>query len=507
MFETQLTPEQMQANRRAMQPHLERLQELLAAREVETPSQARMKSRGKMLPRQRVRRLLDPQTPFLELSPWAALDMYNNECPGASLITGIGTVCGRPCMVIANDASIKGGAIYPATLKKHLRAQQIAAENGLLTLTLVESAGANLLYQAELFAESGGRVFANQARMSAAGIPQIALVFGSSTAGGAYIPGMSDYLVMVRNQARVFLGGPPLVKMATGEEIDEESLGGAELHARVSGVSDYTAEDDAHALLLGRQIVSSLPYPASLPRQGLAPRLDSEEMLSLISADPSQPLEIREILLRLVDDSQWLEFKPDFGSTLVCAQTRLGGHELGLIANNGILFAESAQKGAHFIQLCNQSRIPILFMHNITGFMVGSQAEREGIVKHGSKLVNAVSTSSVPHLTLIVGNSYGAGNYAMCGRAFEPRFLFTWPNARCAVMGGEQARGVLAQLGHQAEHLAEQFERESTAWYATARGWDDGVIDPRQTRQVLIAALSVCRDRQRGAPPYGVFRF
>ncbi len=489
-------------------------------------SQQRMKERGKMLPRERVEALIDPKTPFLELSSLAANGMYQDESPGASLVAGIGTVSGRLCMIVASDASVKGGAIYPMTLKKHLRAQRIAEENRLLCFNLVESAGANLLYQAELFAETGGRVFANQARMSAQGIPQIALVFGSSTAGGAYMPGMSDYVVMVRHQARVFLGGPPLVKMATGEVVDEESLGGADMHARVSGVSDYTAENDHHALQIGRQIVASLPQEPAKWAAGSPPRLDPQELISVIPADPKQPLEIREVLARLLDDSEFLEFKADYGSSLVCGHARLGGFAVGILANNGVLFSESANKGAQFIQLCNQSRIPLLFVQNITGFMVGSQVEREGIVKHGSKLVNAVATSNVPHLTLIVGGSYGAGNYGMCGRAYDPRFLFTWPNSRIAVMGGDQAAGVMSMLAEEqarsrgqepdqavienrAQATRAMFEKESSAFYATARLWDDGILDPRDTRQALILALQTVA--QSGfalekAPHYGVFR-
>ena len=486
----------------------------------------RMKERGKLLPRERVEGLIDPKTPFLELSTLAANGMYQDESPGASLIAGIGIVCGRTCMIIASDASVKGGAIYPMTLKKHLRAQRIAEENRLMCLNLVESAGANLLYQSELFAETGGRVFANQARMSAQGIPQIALVFGSSTAGGAYMPGMSDYVVMVRNQARVFLGGPPLVKMATGEVIDEESLGGADMHASVSGVSDYTAEDDRHALQIGRQIVAYLPWPTASPPAAKGPRLDPQELLAVIPADPKQPLEIREVLARLLDDSELLEFKADYGSTLVCGHAHLGGFPIGILANNGVLFSESANKGAQFIQLCNQARIPILFVQNITGFMVGSQVEREGIVKHGSKLVNAVATSNVPHLTLIVGGSYGAGNYGMCGRAYDPRFLFTWPNSRIAVMGGEQAAGVMSLLAEEqarsrglepdreaiasrAQATRAMFEKESSAFYATARLWDDGILDPRDTRQALVTALAVVHQSgflEKKAPNYGVFR-
>ncbi len=511
-----------------MLAHLERLH-AAQARVVEgggASAQQRMRKRGKLLPRERVQRLLDPHRPFLELSPLAAHEMYGGEAPAASLITGIGFVGGRPVMVIANDASVKGGAIYPMTLKKHLRAQRIAEENRLLTLSLVESAGANLLHQAELFAENGGRVFGNQARLSALGIPQIAVVFGSSTAGGAYIPGMSDYTIMVRGQARVFLGGPPLVKMATGEEVDDETLGGATMHAEVSGVSDYTAEDDESALELARQLVGQLPFQATPRPLSAEPAYDPEELLGLIPADPRQPLDIRHLLAHLVDASEFLEFKPDYGSSLVCGHAHLGGYPLGILANNGVLFSESALKGCQFIQLCNQSRIPLLFVQNITGFMVGTQAEREGIVKHGSKLINAVTTSNVPHLTLIVGGSYGAGNYGMCGRAFDPRFLFSWPNSRIAVMGGEQAAGVLrllaeeqarsrgqvadvAALEERQQQVLAQFEHESSAFYATARLWDDGILDPRHTRQALMCALEAVHlsdFRQLEAPRYGVFR-
>jgi len=527
-LESRLSKTELAHNREAMLPLLAQLEQMQAQvlQGGGAKSQQRMRERGKLLPRERVERLLDPKTPFLELSSLAANGMYQEESPGASLVAGIGTVSGRTCMIIASDASVKGGAIYPMTLKKHLRAQRIAEENRLLCFNLVESAGANLLYQAELFAETGGRVFANQARMSAQGIPQIALVFGSSTAGGAYMPGMSDYVVMVRNQARVFLGGPPLVKMATGEVIDEESLGGADMHASVSGVSDYTADDDDHALEIGRQIVAGLnqldpPWP-----KGEAPLLDEQDLLGVIPADARQPLEIREVLARLLDRSELLEFKADYGATLVCGHARLGGLPIGIMANNGVLFSESANKGAQFIQLCNQSRIPILFVQNITGFMVGSQVEREGIVKHGSKLVNAVATSNVPHLTLIVGGSYGAGNYGMCGRAYDPRFLFTWPNSRIAVMGGDQAAGVMSMLAEeQARSRGQQpdsqaiearaaatramFEKESSAFYATARLWDDGILDPRHTRQALILALQTVHHSgfaQTKAPHYGVFR-
>ncbi len=474
----------------------------------------RMRQRGKLVPRERVELLLDPGTPFLELSPLAAWGMYDDDSPCASQIAGIGSVSGRLCLISASDSSVKGGAIYPMTLKKMLRAQKIALENRLPCLYLVESAGANLIYQAELFAENGGRVFANQARMSALGIAQIALVFGSSTAGGAYIPGLSDYVVMVRNQARVFLGGPPLVKMATGEVVDEETLGGAEMHATLSGLSDYTAVDDRDALRLGREIVARLGGPDSFGRRAAPrpPRYDPEELLGIVPADPRQPFDIREVMVRLVDDSELFEFKPDYGASLVCAHATLDGWPVGILGNNGVLFAESAGKGAQFIQLCNQSRTPLLYLQNITGFMVGGKAEREGIVRHGSKLVNAVATSTVPQLTVLVGGSYGAGNYGMCGRAFDPRFLFTWPTSRIAVMGGEQAAGVLRIVGmseEEAEGTRLRFEQESSPYYATARLFDDGILDPRDTRRALSLALACVHQSDfvsTGPPGYGVFR-
>ncbi|MGE0492477.1 MAG: acyl-CoA carboxylase subunit beta [Vulcanimicrobiota bacterium] len=519
------------ANREAMQA----LVDELARRQATViagggaKAQQRHRSRGKLLPRERVDGLLDPGTPFLELSTLAAFDMYDNESPGASQITGIGVVSGTECLISASDATIKGGAIYPMTLRKMLRAQTIAAENHLPCVTLVESAGANLIHQAELFADGGGRVFANQARLSAAGIPQIALVFGSSTAGGAYIPGMSDYAVLVRNQAKVFLGGPPLVKMATGEEVDDETLGGASMHARVSGVSDYTAEDDVHALRLGREIVANLNRTKALAHRRLSPTppaYDPDELLGIIPADPRHPFDMREVIARLVDGSRFFEFKPEYGTTLVCGHAHLDGYPVGILGNNGVLFSESALKATQFIQLCNQSRTPLIYLQNITGFMVGTKAEREGIVKHGSKMINAVATSTVPQVTVIVGGSYGAGNYGMCGRAYDPRFLFSWPNSRIAVMGGEQAAGVLALVAEQqaiarglepdqvkigamrAGTLA-KFEQESSPYYATARLWDDGILDPRNTRQALSVALSVAHNVDfvnPGAPRYGVFR-
>ncbi|HLU11032.1 MAG TPA: carboxyl transferase domain-containing protein, partial [Oceanobacillus sp.] len=396
---------------------------------------------GKLLPRERIELLLDPGTPFLELSPLAAWGMYNDESPGAGTVNGIGVVNGVECMIGANEATVKGGTSYPITVQKMLRAQEIARENHLPCIYLVESGGANLPHQAELFVE-GGRTFANQAKMSAMGIPQISLVFGNSTAGGAYVPGLSDYAVMVRKQALAFLGGPPLVKMATGEEVDEETLGGAEMHARISGLADYLAENDADAIRIGREIVGRLNWRKHLPttlRSPEPPRYDPDELLGIVPIDTiRQPLDMREILARIVDGSRFLEFKPEYGGTLVCGHAHINGFPVGILANNGVLFSESANKAAQFIQLCNHSRIPILYLQNITGFMVGSKAEQEGIIKHGSKMINAVANSNVPQFTVLIGGSYGAGNYAMCGRAYDPRLLFAWPTSRIAVMGAEQ---------------------------------------------------------------------
>ncbi|MDX1413806.1 MAG: carboxyl transferase domain-containing protein [Candidatus Promineifilaceae bacterium] len=518
--------------RQVMADHLDTLNERLARARAGGGERGKKKFRekGKLLPRQRLELLLDPGTPFLELSPLAAYGMYNDESPCASQITGIGIVSGIECMIMVNDATVKGGAVYPLTLQKTLRAQMIAQENRLLCISLVESAGANLLYQAEVF-NYGGRIFANQARMSAQGIPQIALVFGSSTAGGAYIPGMSDYVVMVRNQASVYLGGPPLVKMATGEITDDETLGGAELHAHASGVSDYTAENDADALRIGRMILAHLPSGKPMAvlkrrQEPEAPQYDVDELLGIIPASERLPFDVREIIARIVDGSRFLEFKRDYGSTLVTGHAFINGYPVGILGNNGVLFSESANKAAQFIQLCNQSRTPLVYLQNITGFMVGSKYEREGIIKHGSKMVNAVATSTVPQFSVIVGGSYGAGNYAMCGRAYDPRFLWTWPNSRIAVMGGEQAAGVLAivqeerakRKGQEPDQQAIQmmqmmtqkkFDEESSPYYATARLWDDGIIDPRDTRQVLSIALSAAHNVDfisPGPPHYGVFR-
>ena len=493
-------------------------------------SQQRHLKRGKMLPRQRLNLLLDPGTPFLELSALAADGMYENQSPGASETTGIGTISGLECMVCVSDPTIKGGAIYPLTVQKILRAQKIAEENGLPTVMLVESAGANLTLQSEFFADGGGRVFANMARMSALGLPQIALVFGSSTAGGAYMPGMSDYSVMVKDKAKVFLAGPPLVKMATGEEVDDESLGGAKMHSTISGVSDFMAEDDTDAIRIGRDIVAQLPLQKALAgrrRQPLPPAYPAEDLLGIIPSDPKQAFDIREVIARLLDGSDWLEFKPDYGPTLVTLLGHLDGYPIGVIANNGVLFSESANKATQFISLCNQSRTPLLYLQNITGFMVGREYEQGGIVKHGSQMVKAVATSTVPQFTVIVGGSFGAGNYGMCGRAYDPRFLFTWPNSRIGVMGAEQAAGVLAivaegqakarglepdrdKIEKMRTHTQSQFEKESSPYFATARLWDDGILDPRHTREALAVALSVTHNKdfvQEGMPKQGVFRF
>jgi 3-methylcrotonyl-CoA carboxylase beta subunit len=533
-FQSLLSPRSSDyhANRAAMQALVDELNERQARASAGGGERGATKFRavGKLLPRERVEMLLDPATPFLELSPLAAEGMYNDESPAASQITGIGRVSGVECLIFANDATVKGGAVYPMTLQKTLRAQQIAFENRLPCISLVESAGANLLYQDEVFI-LGGRTFANQARLSAAGIPQVALVFGSSTAGGAYIPGMSDYVVMVRNQAAVYLGGPPLVKMATGEESDDEALGGAEMHARASGVSDYTAENDADALHIGRLIMSHLgqPKPATtLARRATPepPAHDPDQLLGIIPADPRVPYDVREIIIRLVDGSRFLEFKPDYGATLVCGHAHLDGWPVGILGNNGVLFSESANKAAQFIQICNQTRTPLIYLQNITGFMVGAKHEREGIIKHGSKMLNAVATSTVPQFTVMVGGSYGAGNYAMCGRALDPRFLWAWPNSRVAVMGGEQAAGVLGivqteqarkrGVSPDADRIAmmqamtrQKFETESSPYYATARLWDDGILDPRDTRMALSIGLSVAHNVDyitAGPPRYGVFR-
>jgi len=490
----------------------------------------KLAKREKLSPRERVERLLDRDGPFLELSPLAAFGQYSNDAPGAGCITGIGQVAGRMVLVFANDTRVKGGAIYPATADKLVRAQQIAMENGLPSVSLTESAGANLLYQAELFAmgNRGGRGFCNQARMSAAGLAQISLVFGNSTAGGAYVPGMSDYTVMVRGKAKVFLAGPPLVKAALGVDTDDESLGGAQMHHTVSGLCDYLAEDDADAIRIGRGIVAGLDRPGhDVPRTAsVPPRYDPDELLGIVPADLREPFDIREVMARVLDDSRLDEFRKGYGDTLVCGFARLGGFRVGVLGNNGPIYSAGAQKAAHFIQLCCQQRTPIVYLQNTVGYMVGVEAERGGIVKDGSKMVHAVSTASVPQFTVLVGGSYGAGNYGMCGRAFDPRLLLTWPCSRIGVMGGPQAARVMrivqeaamrkmgaeppaAQLDAMEQAVIGEMEKTAEPYYATSRMWDDGIIDPRHTRAALITGLRAAwtRDiRAEGKPNFGVLR-
>ncbi|MDQ6731853.1 MAG: methylcrotonoyl-CoA carboxylase [Actinomycetota bacterium] len=470
-------------------------------------------SRGKLLPRDRVDRLLDPGTPFLELSPLAAHGLYDGQAPGAGIITGIGRVSGRECVIVANDATVKGGTYYPMTVKKHLRAQEVALHNRLPCIYLVDSGGAFLPRQDEVFPdrEHFGRIFFNQATMSAAEIPQIAAVLGSCTAGGAYVPAMSDETVIVRGQGTIFLGGPPLVRAATGEEVSAEELGGGELHSRTSGVTDHLAENDAHALQIVRDIVATVAPrpPAPWERNASeAPAVNPAELLGVLPTDLRRPYDAREVIARIVDGSRWHEFKALYGATLVCGFAHIHGHPVGILANNGILFSESALKGAHFIELCDQRRIPLVFLQNIAGFMVGRDYEAGGIAKHGAKMVTAVSTARVPKFTVIVGGSFGAGNYGMCGRAYSPRMLWMWPGARISVMGGEQAAAVMTEVG-QAETgaaLREQYEEQGHPYYATARLWDDGVIDPRDTRDVLGLGLAAAANAPLGDVRYGVFR-
>jgi 3-methylcrotonyl-CoA carboxylase beta subunit len=518
------------ANAARMQALVEELERRRAEAALGGPARARERhvGRGKLLPRERVMRLIDPGAPFLELSPLAANGMYEDAIHGAGLIAGIGRVEGRECVIIANDATIKGGTYFPMTVKKHLRAQEIASENRLPCIYLVDSGGANLPRQTEVFPDRDnfGRIFYNQANLSAAGIPQIAAVMGSCTAGGAYVPAMSDETVIVRHQGTIFLGGPPLVKAATGEVVSAEELGGAEVHARRSGVVDHYAENDAHALAICRRIVANLGAGARVKMPVVAPgppALREAELDGLIPADPRQPFDIRGIIARLVDGSDFDEFKALYGTTLVTGFAHIGGIPVGILANNGILFSESALKGTHFIELCCQRRTPLLFLQNITGFMVGSRYEAGGIAKDGAKMVMAVACARVPKITVIVGGSYGAGNYSMCGRAFAPRFLFMWPNARISVMGGEQAASVLATVKrdnieaqggtwppHAEEEfkkpIREQYEVEGNPYYATARLWDDGIIAPAETRRVLALALAVTLNAPIPRTRFGVFR-
>ncbi|MDA0636573.1 methylcrotonoyl-CoA carboxylase [Nonomuraea sp. MCN248] len=490
------------------------LRDRLATAALGGPERARVRhvERGKLLPRERVDGLLDPGSRFLELSPLAANGLYDDQAPAAGIITGVGRISGRECVVVANDATVKGGTYYPMTVKKHLRAQEVALDNHLPCVYLVDSGGAFLPRQDEVFPdrEHFGRIFYNQATMSARGIPQIAAVLGSCTAGGAYVPAMSDEAVIVRNQGTIFLGGPPLVKAATGEEVTAEELGGGDLHARVSGVTDHLAEDDAHALAIVRDIVSTLapraprPWPVTGPEP---PAHDPRDLYGIVPADTRQPYDVREVIARLVDGSRFLEFKAEYGHTLVTGFAHVHGHPVGILANNGILFAESALKGAHFIELCDQRRIPLLFLQNISGFMVGKAYEAGGIAKHGAKMVTAVSCARVPKFTVVIGGSFGAGNYAMAGRAYAPRFLWMWPNARISVMGGEQAANVLTTVGNaDPEAIRAQYEHQGNPYYSTARLWDDGVIDPVDTRTVLGLALSAAANAPLEPVGYGVFR-
>jgi 3-methylcrotonyl-CoA carboxylase beta subunit len=522
--------EAFRANAEAMQALVDDLQEKVQRVKQGGGEKARERhaGRGKLLPRERVRRLLDPGSPFLELSQLAAYGMYDDEVPAAGLITGIGRVFGRECMIVANDATVKGGTYYPITVKKHLRAQDIARENRLPCIYLVDSGGANLPNQDEVFPDRDhfGRIFYNQATMSAAGIPQIAVVMGSCTAGGAYVPAMSDEAIIVKEQGTIFLGGPPLVKAATGEEVSAEDLGGADLHTRISGVADHFAHNDDHALALARRIVGHLNEVKRPPlelRAPAEPRYDPAEIYGIVPQDVRQPLEMREVIARLTDGSELDEFKARYGPTLITGFAHIQGYPVGIVANNGILFSESAKKGAHFVELCARRGIPLIFLQNITGFMVGRRYEAGGIASDGAKMVTAVACARVPKFTVVVGGSFGAGNYAMCGRAYGPRFLWMWPNARISVMGGEQAASVLAQVRRDGLERAgrdwpaedeeafkapirAQYESQGHPYYSSARLWDDGIIDPRETRTVLALGLSAALNAPIEPTTFGIFR-
>ncbi|MBX3655044.1 MAG: methylcrotonoyl-CoA carboxylase [Ramlibacter sp.] len=536
-LETQLNARsaEFQANAAAMRALVDDLAVQVAAAAAGGGEAARAKhtARGKLLPRDRVQMLLDPGTPFLEIAPLAAHAMYVNkagvgDAPCAGVIAGIGRVSGVDCMIVCNDATVKGGTYYPMTVKKHLRAQEIAMQNHLPCIYLVDSGGANLPNQDDVFPDRDhfGRIFFNQANMSANGIAQIAVVMGSCTAGGAYVPAMSDETIIVKNQGTIFLGGPPLVKAATGEIVSAEDLGGGDAHTRLSGVADQLAQNDPHALALARQAVATLnkaKRPEVTLREPRPPKFEAAELYGVIPTDVRKPYDVREIIARIVDGSEFHEFKQRFGATLVCGFAHIEGMPVGIIANNGILFSESAQKGAHFIELCCQRKTPLVFLQNITGFMVGRKYENEGIARHGAKLVTAVATANVPKFTVIIGGSYGAGNYGMCGRAYSPRFLWMWPNARICVMGGEQASGVLATVkrdgieargGHWSaeeeaafkQPILDQFAHQSHPYYSSARLWDDGVIDPADTRRVLSLGLSASLNAPIPEPKFGVFR-
>jgi 3-methylcrotonyl-CoA carboxylase beta subunit len=532
VLSTQLNPrsEAFQASAAAMQALVADLDDKLATVALGGGDAARAKhlARGKLLPRDRIAQLLDAGSPFLEIAPLAALNVYDNAAPCAGAIAGIGRVAGVECMVVCNDATVKGGTYYPLTVKKHLRAQEIAQQNRLPCIYLVDSGGANLPNQDEVFPDRDhfGRIFYNQANMSAAGIPQIAVVMGSCTAGGAYVPAMSDETIIVANQATIFLGGPPLVKAATGEEVNAEDLGGGDVHTRLSGVADHLARNDEHALAIARQCVARLNWRKVPELALLAPRpplLDPAELMGVIPTDTRKPFDVREVIGRLVDGSEFDEFKARYGSTLVCGFAHIEGMPVGIVANNGILFSESANKGAHFIELCCQRKVPLVFLQNITGFMVGRKVENEGIARAGAKMVTAVSCAQVPKFTVVIGGSFGAGNYGMCGRAFNPRFMWMWPNARISVMGGEQAASVLATVkrdGIEAKGgqwsadeeatfkapIREQYEAQGHPYYATARLWDDGLIRPTDTRRVLALALSASLNAPIPETRFGVFR-
>ena len=521
---------EFQANAAQLRAAVDDLQAQMAKVAQGGGEKARSKhtERGKLLPRERIRALLDPGSPFLELSPLAAHGMYDDAAPCAGVITGIGRVHGQEIVVVANDATVKGGTYFPMTVKKHLRAQEVALENRLPCIYLVDSGGAFLPLQDEVFPdkEHFGRIFYNQARLSGLGLAQIAVVMGSCTAGGAYVPAMCDETIIVKEQGTIFLGGPPLVKAATGEVVDAESLGGADVHTAVSGVADHFAENDAHALAIARDVIRHLNRRKQLPVAVMAPRepaYAAEEIYGVVPGDTRRPFDIREIIARIVDGSEFQEFKARYGKTLVCGFAHIHGYPVGIVANNGILFAESALKGAHFIELCNQRNIPLVFLQNITGFMVGRKYENAGIAKDGAKMVTAVACSHVPKFTVIIGGSFGAGNYAMCGRGYQPRFLWMWPNARISVMGGEQAASVLATVrrdgleaagqpwsGDEEEAfkapIRAQYERQGHPYYASARLWDDGVIDPADTRRVLGLAISASLNAPIEPQRYGVFR-
>ena len=532
ILETQLNPRSadFQANAAAMRALVDDLNVQVARSAAGGGEAARAKhtARGKLLPRERVQMLLDPGTPFLELAPLAAHGMYNGDAPCAGMVAGIGRVSGVDCLIVCNDATVKGGTYYPMTVKKHLRAQEVAMQNRLPCIYLVDSGGANLPNQDEVFPDRDhfGRIFYNQANMSASGLAQIAVVMGSCTAGGAYVPAMSDETIIVKNQGTIFLGGPPLVKAATGEVVSAEDLGGGDVHTRLSGVADHLAQNDAHAIALAREAVARINKRKVIDtalRAPVAPRFAADEIYGVIPTDTRKPFDVREIIARIVDGSEFHEFKARFGATLVCGFAHIEGMPVGIVANNGILFSESAQKGAHFIELCGQRKIPLVFLQNITGFMVGRKYENEGIARHGAKMVTAVATVQVPKFTVIIGGSYGAGNYGMCGRAYSPRFLWMWPNARICVMGGEQAAGVLATVrrdGIEAkggswsaeeeakfkQPILDQFAHQSHPYYSSARLWDDGVIDPADTRRVLALGLSATLNAPIPETKFGVFR-